>query len=238
MAQNYPFLLLCVLMFIPVFAAGIFRNDLIVHMVRMALISLPFAFTEFMFYPDYWDPPFLFDAAERFGFGLEDFLFVAALGAMSIGLYPALLNKQLQMVKPQTTTQSVRRICIVIGIAMLMAVAGWIAGVPAIYTGLIVMISIPVVLLYASRSDLWLHALKSGGTSLAAYIGVCLALEFILPGTFARYWHTDKLLNVFAGPLPVEELLYGFSAGFAAAVIYPFAFGLKFMHHSTCPQKR
>ncbi len=69
---NYPFLVLCVLMVVPVFAAGVLRRDLVIHMARMALISLPFAFTEFMFYPDYWDPPFLFDAAEKFGFGLED----------------------------------------------------------------------------------------------------------------------------------------------------------------------
>lgn len=235
--QNYPFLVLCVLMVIPVFVAGVLRRDLVIHMARMALISLPFAFTEFMFYPDYWNPPFLFDAAARFGFGVEDFLFVAALGAISIGLYPALAGKQIQRVKPQTTTRSILKIALATGTALLAAVTGWAAGFPAIYTGLVIMISIPTALLTA-RPDLRHHAWKSGGTSLIAYAGVCMMLELILPGTFARYWHTASLLNAFAGPLPVEELLYGFSAGFAAAVIYPFAFGLQFGHHSTCPRKQ
>ena len=230
--RNYPFLVLCILLFIPAFATGFFRRDMIRHMVRMSLVSLPFAFTEFMFYPDYWDPPFLFDAAARFGFGLEDFLFVAALGALAIGLYPALARKQLQTVRLQTTPQSLLKIAMLTGAALLAAATGWVAGFPAIYTGLAIMITIPSVLLLASRPELWRHAWKSGAASMIAYVGVCVALELILPGTFSRYWHTGDLLNVFAGPLPVEELLYGFSAGFAAAVIYPFAFGLEFRHHS------
>ncbi len=219
-------------MVIPVFASGVLRRDLVIHMARMALISLPFAFTEFMFYPDYWDPPFLFDAAMRFGFGLEDFLFVAALGAMSIGLYPALARKQLQRVKPQAPPLAVLKIALLIGAALLAAVAGWVAEYPAIYTGLVIMIALPTILLLTSRPDLRYHACMSGGAALSGYVGVCMALELILPGTFGRYWHTDDLLNAFAGPLPVEELLYGFSAGFSAAVIYPFAFGLEFRRYS------
>lgn len=225
---NYPFLVLCVLMVVPVFAAGVLRRDLVIHMARMALISLPFAFTEFMFYPDYWDPPFLFDAAEKFGFGLEDFLFVAALGAMSIGLFPALARRQLQRFKPQATPQAFLKIVLLAGLALLAAAIGWAAGFPAIYTIVVIMIAIPSFVLLASRSDLWRYACMNGATSLIAYAAACMALELILPGTFERYWHTDKLLNVFVGPLPVEELLYGFSAGFAAAVIYPYAFALEF----------
>lgn len=230
--------MLCVLMIIPVVAAGVWRRDLVRHMAKMALVSLPFAFTEFMFYPAYWDPPFLFDAAARFGFGLEDFLFVAALGAMAIGLYPAWAKKQLQRVEFQATSRSVLKVAIVTGLALLAAVAGWGAGFPAIYTALVIMLAVPAVLLLAVRPDLWPHAWKSGVTSLIAYTGVCMALELILPGTFARYWHTGNLLNAFAGPLPLEELLYGFAAGFAATVIYPFAFGLEFRHYTTCPQPK
>lgn len=230
--QNYPFLVLCFLMIIPVFASGVLRRDLVLHMARMSLISLPFAFTEFMFYPDYWDPPFLFDAARKFGFGLEDFLFVATLGALSIGLFPAIARKQLQRFKSQSTPQVFLKIALLTGFALLGAVVGWMAGFPAIFTGVVIMIAIPSVVLLASRSDLWRYACMNGGTSLIAYVAVCMALEFILPGTFERYWHTDNLLNAFAGPLPVEELLYGFSTGFAAAVIYPFAFGLEYRRFS------
>ncbi len=229
--QNYPFLVLCILMFIPVIASGVLRQDLVIHMARMALISLPFAFTEFMFYPDYWNPPFLFDAAAKFGFGLEDFLFVATLGALSIGLFPAIARKQLQRFKSQATSRAVWKIAMLTGFALLAVAAGWIAGFPAIYTGVVIMMVVPSVVLLTSRSDLWRYACINGGTSLIAYVGACMALELILPGTFERYWHTDNLLNAFAGPLPVEELLYGFSTGFAAAVIYPFAFGLEYRRY-------
>jgi len=236
--QTYPFLIMCLLIVFPVLVVGAWRRDLICHMARMALVSLPFAFTEFMFYPDYWDPPFVFDAAARFGFGLEDFLFVASLGAIAIGLYPALAREKLQPVKMQAAAPPVLKIAIVIALALLAAGTGWAVDLPTIYTSLVVMLAIPAVLLLAARPDLWRHAWKSGGTVLIAYTGVCTALEILLPGTFARYWHTGSLLYAFAGPLPVEELLYGFAAGFAAAVIYPFAFSLEFRHYPTCTQRK
>lgn len=236
--QQYPFLILCIITLVPSLFTAALRRDLTIHMARMALISLPFAFTEFMFYPDYWDPPFLFNAAARLGFGLEDFLFVAAIGAISIGLYPSLLKQKLQHMKPQSSKQTLLKILTLSGSALFAAVTGWAAGLPAIYTALLIMMVMPSAVLLKSRPDLIRHSLKSGLVSLAAYTAVCLMLELLLPGTFDLYWHTGNLMNVYTGPLPLEELLYGFATGFATATLYPFAFGLEFAQYSPCPQKK
>ena len=81
--SSYSFLTLSLILAIPgalVFAA---RRDLRPMIGWMALASVPFAWTELLFYPDYWKPRFLFNLIDIIGFGLEDVLFVVGLAAFS-----------------------------------------------------------------------------------------------------------------------------------------------------------
>ncbi|MDG5813962.1 lycopene cyclase domain-containing protein [Chitinispirillales bacterium ANBcel5] len=93
--SQYPFLMLNILIWVAVLPVLIFRKDLRIHAAKLSILSIPFGFTEFLFYPDYWNPPFLFDLAERIGFGIEDFMFVTGLASMSITLPPFFLKKAL-----------------------------------------------------------------------------------------------------------------------------------------------
>jgi len=81
---KYNFLILSLLFWIPGVGAYFARPDLRRAMKRSVLCSLPFAFSEFLFYPEYWTPTFLFDLGVRLGFGIEDFLFVSALAASAV----------------------------------------------------------------------------------------------------------------------------------------------------------
>ena len=55
--------------------------------------SLPFACTEFLFYPSYWEPAFLFDLGRRMGFGIEDIIFVTGLAAFTTTAYACGFNR-------------------------------------------------------------------------------------------------------------------------------------------------
>ena len=90
---KYNFLMLCLLFWIPAVLAYVSRPDLRRAMRLAALCSLPFAFSEFLFYPDYWTPTFLFDLGDRLGFGIEDFLFVSALAANAVSIYGVLSSR-------------------------------------------------------------------------------------------------------------------------------------------------
>ena len=63
------------------------------------------------------------------------------------------------------------------------------------------------------RHDLSVPALLGGCLSAATYFLLCLAADALMPGLFKNIWHTDKFLNIFIAGVPVEELLYGFTAG-------------------------
>jgi hypothetical protein len=230
----YPFLVLCGLTCIPALLVGILRRDLRIHMARVAALSLPFALTEFLFYPDYWDPPFLFDAARTLGFGIEDFLFVAALGATAIGVYPAVSRKRFLAYPPGGGRPPFLITAGLISSALLLALISWLAGIPAICSAPVIMLALSSAILLTCRRDLWRDAFKGGVVTVGTYSAICLAFEGLLPGAFDRYWHTTGLLNAFAGPVPLEELIYGFAAGFSVAVVYPFAFGLAFSQDAAC----
>ena len=80
---KYDFLILSLLFLVPGAVIYALRQDLRPVIRVMMLCSIPFAFTEFLFYPDYWEPVFLFDLAARIGFGIEDVVFVCGLGAFT-----------------------------------------------------------------------------------------------------------------------------------------------------------
>ena len=70
--SDYPFLVLSLLFLIPGVLFYALRPD-IRRLLRLTLLaSLPFATTEFLFYPTYWEPRTLFDLVPRIGFGIED----------------------------------------------------------------------------------------------------------------------------------------------------------------------
>ncbi|MEC9441210.1 MAG: hypothetical protein VYE40_08925, partial [Myxococcota bacterium] len=81
--SGYSFLTLSLILALPGAMVFVLRRDLRVMIGWMALASVPFAWTELLFYPTYWKPKFLFDLIDVIGFGIEDVLFVVGLAAFS-----------------------------------------------------------------------------------------------------------------------------------------------------------
>ena len=226
---NYPFFCLDLLMAVPVLALFLLRKDLHRPMLRMALWALPFALTEFLFYPRYWDPPVLFNSISRLGFSIEDFLFVALLGMLSAFIYAALSRSGYEPFGPCLLTKKMllKGSLPVCG-ACLGAIFLVHIGLPALYAAVGCMGFCTILILLFFRKDLRLPALYGGLATLAVYSLIALALNFLVSGVFERYWHTEELLNQYLNGIPAEELIYAFFAGLAATVFYPFVYSLKF----------
>lgn len=58
-------------------------------MWTVSLATAPFGLTEPLFVPEYWNPPTLFDLAQRTGFDLESLIFCFGIGGVSSVLYSA-----------------------------------------------------------------------------------------------------------------------------------------------------
>jgi hypothetical protein len=219
----YPFLVLSLLLLVPGTVVFVLRSDLRLPMAHMGLCALPFAFTEFLFYPSYWEPRFLFDLVRIIGFGIEDLVFVVGLAAFTTTAYPFVFRRAFALLPGGSKRALIQRAGALIGAALLITALAELIGIPTIYTSVVVMLSITAVMVLWRR-DLLLPSLLGGLVSMGVYGGICLLLDRIIPGVFALNWHTEKFLNRTVLGIPVEELLYSGAAGATATAFYPFVF--------------
>lgn len=221
--MTHNFLVLSLLFLAPGVVIFALRADLRRVIAVVALCSIPFAFTEFLFYPSYWEPTFLFDLADRIGFGIEDLLFVVGLGAFSSTAYAFFTGARFVAIDGAHLTLGAvaRRAAPVLGVTFALTAAVALVGVPMIYGAFGIMLAVSAVICLLRR-DLALPSLLGGLLSMLVYSGLCLAFAALLPGVFELAWHTEQFLDRSVLGIPVEELMYGFAAGVAATAFYPY----------------
>lgn len=222
----YEFLVLSLLFLVPGACIWLARPDLRPLMKRAAGFSLPFAATEWLFYPEYWTPRFLFGLADHLGFGLEDVLFVVGLGAFTSTAYAVAFRRT--PVPLGTPVRPGRRLVGIFALAMAVTGALLAVGVPILYAAVAVMVSLSAALLLA-RPDLAVPSLLGALVSAAIYLGLCLVFGALLPGVFERTWRASVLLPGRLLGVPLDEVLYGLGAGFGATAVPAWAFGLRFV---------
>ena len=222
----YEFLLLSLLFLVPGGGFWFLRPDLRPLMTRAVGVSLPFSATEWLFYPEYWTPRFLFGLADLIGFGIEDVLFVSGLGAFSSTAYAVVFRRTPVPLRAGVSRPWLR----VLGaFALAMAVTGGqlAAGVPILYAAVATMVSVSAGLLLA-RPDLVAPCLLGALVSAGIYLGLCLIFGSLVPGVFERTWRHSLLLPGRLLGVPLDEVLYGLGAGFGGTALPAWAFGWRF----------
>lgn len=222
----YEFLVLSLLFLVPGTLFWFVRPDLRPLMARTSAVSLPFAATERLFYPEYWTPRFLFGLADYIGFGIEDVLFVVGLGAFTSTAYAVVFRRTLAPIG--VPVRPGRRLVGVLALATAVTGALLAVGVPILYAVVVTMVSVSAALLL-ERGDLAVPGLLGALVSAAIYLGLCLVFGALLPGVFERTWRASVLLPGTLLGVPLDEVLYGLGAGFGATVLPAWAFGLRFV---------
>lgn len=231
--MTYSFLILSLLLMIPGIAVWWIRPDLRRVIGLMALVAIPFAFTEPLFYPDYWEPPFLFDLGARIGFGIEDILFVVALAAVTSTAWPLVSGQRFQPIDDDFSGRDIAlRIAIVLGVCFSMVAALVIADVAMIYGAAIIMTVLGIVICLL-RPDLWVPSLAGAAYTTVVYTAICLLLALLVPDVFTEHWNTDEFLDLYVLGIPLEELIYACTAGFVGASFYPFVTHRRFRRQNS-----
>lgn len=182
--------------------------------------TMPFGLTEPLFVPAYWNPPSLFDLAQRTGFDLESLVFSGAIGGLGVAGYRALTRLPLRELTPHQRMSARHR---------------W--HLPALASPFLVFVGLlplhwnpiyPAILAMAAgaaatmlcRPDLWRNTLFGGAVFLALYAVFLLGLKWLWPGYIEAVWNLDALLAWRPAGLPVEELLFGFAFGMYWSSVY------------------
>jgi hypothetical protein len=222
------FLVLSLLFCIPGTLVYALRRDLrrVIHTI--GIVSIPFALTERYFYPSYWEPQFLWDLADKIGFGIEDIIFVVGLGALTSTVYAFCFRK-----KYSENVLSNRRSILLYSVGALCSTALLIAlaimaAVPMIYASVVIMLLMSGGII-AVRKDLLIPSLAGGAITCAIYTLLCILFSLLFKNIFHVVWHGDKFSNIFFAGILLEEYMYGFAAGVAGTMFYPFVSGRRFV---------
>ena len=189
-------------------------------MVWSSILTMPFGLTEPLFVPRYWNPPSLFDLAQRTGFDLESLIFCFAIGGVGVVLYNLVTGAGLRPVARCERTSRRHRhhraaLFTPVAIFPLLYALPWNPIYPAIAALLL-----GGAATVACRPDLALKTVV-GGTLFAGYYAIfMLLLEGSAPGYIERVWNLPALSGVMIGGIPLEELLFGFAFGTYWSGIY------------------
>jgi len=182
-------------------------------MRQAALGTAIFGLTEPLFVPEYWNPPSLFELAQRTGFDIESVIFTFAIGGLGAVLYDRLAGRVPAPIAARTRGSSRHRLH---ALALLTPAVVFVAlmplGLNPIYPAVIAM-TVGAAAAVACRPDLLVKTLLGGFLFASFYAVFIFGLAVTVPGYIETVWNLPALSGVLPAGVPLEELLFGFSFG-------------------------
>ena len=190
------------------------------HMLRVSAATSLLGLTEPIFVPKYWNPPSLFDLAQRTGFDIESFIFCFAIGGIGSVLYIALTRAELWPM-PLAERHSARHRFHALALMTPYLIFPLLYALPwnSIYPG-IVALAIGAGSTVVCRSELARKTLLGGVLFLALYALFMAGLVVFAPGYIELVWNLADLSGVIIAGIPVEELAFGFTFGMYWSGLY------------------
>ncbi len=201
-------------------------------MLHVSLATSLLGLSEPIFVPEYWNPPSLFDLAQRTGFDIESIVFCFAIGGIGAVMYNALANKDIVKI-PHEERHSGRHRWHRLAIAspyLAFPIMYFLPWNP-IYPGIVAM-AIGGIANVLCRPDLLRNTLVGGVLFLLLYAIYMLSLVYFAPGYIEQVWNLPDLSGVLLVGIPLEELVFGFAFGLYWAGIYE-----HFSWHHSQPDK-
>ena len=159
------------------------------RMLWASILTAPFGLTEPLFVPAYWNPPSLFDLAQRTGFDIESLIFCFAIGGLGVVGYSSLAPVPLRRMDHHARLSPQHRwhlLALVSPIFTFLAL--YFIDWNPIYPGIFALV-VGAVAALLCRPDLWRNTLYGGGVFLALYVVFLLGLKWFWPGYIEAVWN-------------------------------------------------
>lgn len=180
---------------------------------------------------DYWNPIFIFEfRLLELRIGVEEIFLGFFIGAISSIGYDVIFRKspehKLQNRKPLSFAFPILVFSVLYGIGAGLVV---FTGMNSIYASFIAFAVAIVGLSFLRKDLIWSGFLSGIIFSLILYFSYALWLEVLFPGTIQEWWYLSNLSGVLVTGVPVEEILWGFTWGWVAGMLYEAWKGLEFV---------
>ena len=182
-------------------------------MWKTSLFMASFGLAEPLFVPEYWNPPSLFELAQRTGFDIESIIFSFAIGGIGAVLYNLVMRRKLAPV-PHHERDSPRHRFHKLALGLPFALFPVLYFLPwnPIYPAIVAMVAGAIAAVLC-RPDLARNTVVGGILFLGFYTAFLLGLKWSAPGYIEQVWNLKALSGISPYGLPLEELLFGFGFG-------------------------
>lgn len=176
--------------------------------------------TEPLFVPEYWNPPSLFELAQRTGFDIESVIFAFAIGGIGGALYHTLARHHLVRASAEARREPLHRLHLAALVLPIVAfVPLYFLPWNPIYPALAVL-GLGAIASVLCRPDLTTNTVIGGLVFLGLYAAFMLGLKWFAPGYIADVWNLHDLRGGLVYGIPLEELLFGFAFGLYWTGVY------------------
>lgn len=188
------------------------------------VVTAPLALTSFLFVPQYWTPPSLFDLDARFRVGIEDFLWAGAVGGIASVVGEIVLKEKLAARRKQPHKKHIAPF--VVMLAAFLICWAWHPQ-KNIYSTAIAFAACALVVAFL-RSDLIPTMLFGATVFTILYFLLFVYFLWLYPDFIDRYYDLPNISGIRFRGVPIEELMFAATGGAVWSVAYEYFQGYRF----------
>lgn len=190
-------------------------------MLIMSLWTSLLGLTEPLFVPLYWNPPSLFDLAQKTGFDIESLLFAFGVGGIVVIIYDKLFHgKQYKIsVKEKHNSRHKYHLLALLSAPIIFFPLIFFTNLNPIYSTFIALMGGGFATWYC-RPDLKKKMFASASLFLIFYFLYFSTLNLIYPGYVEQVWNFSTISGIIILGVPLEELMFAFGLGFFWSSLY------------------
>ena len=188
------------------------------------VVTAPLAFTSFLFVPQYWKPPSLFDLDAHIRVGIEDFLWAGAVGGIASMVGELVLKEKLAARRKEHRKKHYSPFIVMLAVFLVL----WrIYPNKNIYSTAIAFVACALVVAFL-RSDLIPTMLVGATVFTILYLLLFLFFLWLYPKFIDLYYNLPNISGIRPFGVPIEELMFAASGGAVWSVAYEYFQGYRF----------
>jgi hypothetical protein len=193
------------------------RKEMLLVSLWTSLLGL----TEPIFVPEYWNPPSLFNLAQKTGFDIESLLFAFGVGGLAVVIYEWLFpvrHKHIPVSERNLPRHRFHLIAL-LSAPLIFLLLFFFTDLNPIYSTFIALIGGGIFTWYC-RPDLKKKMITSAFIFAFLYFVYFLTLIIAYPGYVKEVWNLSALSGILILDVPLEELMFAFGLGFLWSSVY------------------
>lgn len=203
-------------------ALFMYRKDLRKEMLFASIITIPFGMTEFLFVPEYWNPPSLFNLIQKYGFGIESILFVFSVGGTAAVFYEVIAKQKIVKILFDHKIHLLPYVLI----TLLYFVLEFIFPDETIYNAIFSLLAGAALMGYL-RKDLIKQIVFNGIYFAMIYFILFFVFLLIFPQYVTKIYNLENFIGIDILGVPIEEIMFALSVGACWSVFYEYIRGYR-----------